>query len=147
MKTTGWTFDGQWNSSKALNPCTLLSSSHPSRIRLYPITPGSWVLCWGSKRVLGSFTIRNPTCGILKPRIVMSSLKYFETSITSLLVADNRNNKCASVNSPMKPFNKGRIFFRKYPLYIKVTIDPESSKDGTYWHRMSIETDGHCDMW
>ena len=90
------------------------TSSHPRHIRLHLITPGSWVLCWGLSRVFGSLTTRNPTCGIVKPSKVMSASKYLETSITSLLAADNQNNECASVKSPADLFNRGKMFLLKY---------------------------------
>ena len=103
------------------------------------------MLCWGSRRVFGFFTTRNPTCGIVKPSRVTSASKYFETGITSLLSADNRNNKCASVKSPADLFNKGKIFLVKYPSCMSVTIDPESRRDGIFWPRISMVMDGHCE--
>ena len=138
-------FGGHQNSSKASNPYTLPNSSHPRHIRLHPITPGSLVLCWGSRRVFGSLTTRNPTCSTVKPSSVRSASKYFETGITTLLAADNRNNKCASVKSPADLFNKHKIFLLKYFSRINITIDPESRRDGIFWPRMSIVMDGHCE--
>ena len=141
--TTGWMLVRQQNSSKASNPCTLPYSSHPSRIRLQLMTLGNWVLCWGSKRAFGSFTTRNPTCRTLKPRMVTLASKYFDTGITSLLATDNQN-KCTSVKSATGFWSKGKIFLVKYPSWMNVTIDAESSKEGTFWPRRSIGTAGHC---
>ena len=145
-KTTGCIFGGHWNPLKASNPYTLPNSSHPRHIRLHLITPGSWVLCWGSSRVFGSFTTRNPTCGTVKLSSVTSASKYFETGITSLLAANNQNNECASARSPADLFNKGKIFLLKYFSHINITIDPESRRDGIFWPRMSIVMDRHCEI-
>ena len=41
-------------------------------------------------------------------------------------------------------FNKGKIFLIKYPSCKSITIDPESSRDGIFWPRMSMVMDGHC---
>ena len=74
----------------------------------------------------------------------MSASKYFETGITSLLAADNRNNECASVKSPADLFNWGKIFLVKCPSRMNITIDPESRRDGIFWPRISMVMDGHC---
>ena len=131
---------------KSANPNVLPNSSNPSRIRLNPMTPSNWVLYWGSRRTLGSFTTRNPTHRILKPRRVTSASKYFETGITSLFVADSRNRECASVNSLEDLLSNGRIFLIKYPSHTSVTMDPESSNDGTFQPKRSIGgIAGHCE--
>ena len=104
------------------------------------------MLCWGSRRVFGSFTTRNLTWGIVKPSRVTSASKYLETGITSLLAANNWNNECASVKLPVDFFNKGKMFLLKHCSWIRVTIDPESSKDGIFWLRISMEMDGYCEI-
>ena len=58
-------------------------------------------------------------------------------------MADNRNNECASVKSPVGLFSNGKIFLVKYPSRISVTIDPESSNNGTFQPKRSIGTAGH----
>ena len=89
--------------------------------------------------------MRNPTCGIQKPNKVTSASKYLETGIISLLAADNQNIECASANLLEDLFNKSWIFLIKYPLQISVTMDPESSNDGTCQPSKSIGTAGHCE--
>ena len=89
--------------------------------------------------------MRNPTHGIRKPNKVTSASKYLETGIISLLAADNRNIVCASANLLEDLFNKGWICLVKYPLRISVTMDPESSSDGTCQPNKSIGTARHCE--
>ena len=62
---------------------------------------------------------------------VTLALKYFETSIISLLAADSRNKECASAILLEDLLSKGWICLTKYPSHISVTMDPESSNDGT----------------
>ena len=80
---------------------------------------------------------------MVKPSRATSASKYFKTSITSLLAADNWNNEWASVKSPVVLFSKGRMLFFKYPSWMSITIDPESSKDGIFWPSSSMEMDRH----
>ena len=75
----------------------------------------------------------------------MSASKYLETGITLLLAADNQNSECASIRSPADFLNKGKIFLVKYPSHISVTINPESSKDGIFWPRITMVMDGRCE--
>ena len=75
----------------------------------------------------------------------MSASKYFEIGMISLLVVDNRNMECASANLPEDLPNKGWIFLVKYPSHISVTMDPESSHDGTFRPNKSIGIAGHCE--
>ena len=89
--------------------------------------------------------MRNPTHGIQKPNRVMCASKYLETGIISLLAADNRNIECTSDNLLEDLLNKGWIFLVKYPSQISVTMDPESSNDGTCQPNKSIGTAGHCE--
>ena len=60
-------------------------------------------------------------------------------------MADNRNMECASVNSPGDLLSNGKIFLVKYPSRMSVTMDPESSNDGTFWPNKSIGIAGHCE--
>ena len=63
----------------------------------------------------------------------------------SLLAADKRNMECASANLPEDLPSNGWIFLVKYPLHISVTMDPESSNDGTFQPNKSIGIAGHCE--
>ena len=94
--------------------------------------------------MFGSLTTRNPTRGIRKPKTDTSASKYFQTGITSLLAADNRNMECASAILLEDFFSKGCICLMKYPSRISVTMDPESSNDGTSRPNKSIGMAGHC---
>ena len=53
--------------------------------------------------------------------------------------------ECASANLLEDLFNEGRIFLVKYPSQTSVTMDPESSNDGTSRSNKSIGTAGHCE--
>ena len=85
-------------------------------MRLQSITPSNWVEHWGSMRVLGSLTMRNPTQGTGNPSNSMLASKFFDTSIALLLAADNFMSEWASESSPEMPFNEGRIFLFKIPF-------------------------------
>ena len=91
----------------------------------------------------GPLTTRNPTCGIWKPKMDTSASKYFETGIISLLAADNQNKECASAILLEGFLSKGWICLVKYPSLISVTMDPESSSDGTSRPNRSIGMAGH----
>ena len=131
-------FLGSGTPQKPRTQKTSQTPSHPSQIRLQPITPGNWVLCWGSRSLFGSLTTRNPTRGIQKPKTDTSASKYFKTSMISLLAADSRNKECASAILLEDFFSKGWICLTKYPSCISVTMDPESSNDGTSQPNKSI---------
>ena len=60
-------------------------------------------------------------------------------------MADNQNNEWALAKSPGELCSNGRIFFWKYPLCTRVTMDPESNKEGICLPKIPIATNGHCD--
>ena len=95
--------------------------------------------------MFGSLTTRNTTHGIQKPNKVTSALKYFKTGIISLLAPDSQNKECASAILLEDLFGKGWICLIKYPSRISVTMDPESSNDGTSQPNKSIGIAGHCE--
>ena len=102
----------------------------PKRMRLQPAIAGSLEdLPFESNNGALSFLTRNPTCGILNPRISTSISKYFDSGTCPSSTPFRLNSWCAFTLSPAIGVIDEASCDLKNDSFINETIEPKSNKD------------------